>query len=33
MDIGAYIPKSALYVYNYLEIDYEVRLRSKLYNN
>ena len=33
MDIGAYIPKSASYLYDFLEIDYEVRLRSKLYNN
>ena len=33
MDIGAYIPKAASYLYDYMEIDYEVRLRSKLYNN
>ena len=33
MDIGAYIPMSASYLYDYMEIDYEVRLRSKLYNN
>ena len=30
MDIGAYIPMSASYLYDYLEIDYEVRLRSKV---